>query len=433
MDGCGLRMVLEDLRVLGAQTNTLQEVVILSTCNRLEVYATAADPQSGWDAIAQHLANIHGVPPAELHPHLYFRQARATVEHLMRVASGLDSMILGEPQILGQVSNAIAEARVAGTSGALLSHLFNQAIHCGKRARSETEIGSYTTSLSHAAAQLAVNTFGDLQGRKALVIGAGEMAELAALAFQQHGAATITCINRTQARAERLAVTVDGLALGWARLGEALIETDVVISATSAPHTVIAQSDVAEAMAKRNGRTLMLLDIALPRDIDVAVDELVGVTRYDIDHLRDTVDGNLAKRVAAVPQVEEIVAGETDCFTEWLHGRQVVPALVELRRRAEDMACAELERTLRRLENLSGSDDRVEEEVAYLAHRIVHKLLHEPTVRLKAQAANGNGAAYAHMLEDLFALELPRVEVGLNRQNGQVGQNRQNGTHHHVH
>ena len=368
-----------------------------------------ADAQHGWDAIERYLAQLHNVTPEAIHRQLYFREGFATAEHLMRVAAGLDSMILGEPQILGQVAQALTEAQVTGACGPTLSHLFSQALHCGKRARTETVIGSYTTSISHAAAQLAADTLGGLRASHALVLGAGEMAELAAVAFQQHGAASITCINRTQARADRLAERVNGRAVGWSSLVDELAAADVVVAATGAPHAVVMQDDVRAALALRNGshggRPLLLIDIALPRDIEVTVEQLPGVQRYDIDHLRDTVDANLARRVAAVPAVEQIVEAEAGAFLEWLDGRQVVPALIELRRKAELMAGVELERTLRRLEHLDGADPRVEHEVVYLAHRIINKLLHEPTVRLKAQAANGNGAAYAHVLQELFALE----------------------------
>jgi len=410
LDGCGLRMALDDLRD--------REMVILSTCNRLEVYALVDDAPQGWATIEQYLAQLHNVDPAELNGLLYFREGPAAVTHLLRVAAGLDSLILGEPQILGQVAAAVAEAQAVGAIGPVLSHLFHQALHCGKRARTETAIGSYTTSISHAAAQVAVNTFNGLATRHALVLGAGEMAELAAVALQQHGVASITCINRTQARAERLARRVNGNALGWPDLVPALAAADVVVAATSAPHPVILQEHVRAAVALRAGRPLLLLDIALPRDIEVAVDQLPGVQRVDIDHLRDTVDTNLARRMAAVPAVECIIATECDAYLDWLQGRQVAPALIALRRKAERMAGVELARTLRRLGHLDGADPRVEQEVAYLAHRIVNKLLHEPTVRLKAQAANGNGAAYAHVLQDLFALEATARDASLGPQHG---------------
>jgi glutamyl-tRNA reductase len=214
---------------------------------------------------------------------------------------------------------------------------------------------------------------------------------------------------------------VGGRALAWPQLEEALLQADLVISATSAPHVILLADQVAAAQERRGGRLLLLLDIALPRDIDIGVDGVAGVQRYDIDHLRGTIDTNLARRQAAVPDVERIVEGEAACYLYWLNERKVVPALVELRRRAEEMAGAELERTLRRIEHRSGQDDLVEQEVAQLAHRIVAKLLHTPTVRLKAQAANGNGAPYAQALEELFALDQPGEQPPDTNGNGRHG------------
>ncbi len=403
LHACGLDVVHNDLRRIAATTPALQEVVVISTCNRLEVYAVAAEVEAGRQAIAAYLATLYGADAAALDRLLYHAQDDEAVRHLLRVTCGLDSMILGEPQILGQVADAAQAAQSAGSQGPLLSHLFSQALHCGKRARAETAIGSHTISISHAAALLAERTLGSLPQRRALVLGAGEMAEMAAVALQQHGVTAIACVNRTLERAQRVAGRVGGQALGWAELDRALDAADLVISATSAPHPVLLAGYIAAAQERRAWRPLLLLDIAMPRDIDVAVDGVRGVTRFDIDHLRDTVDANLARRQAAVPVVERIIEGETACYLNWLHERQVVPALVELRRRAAEVAESEVQRTLRRLEHRS-DHDQVEQEVALLAHRIVAKLLHAPTVQLKAQAANGSGAAYAHVLEELFAL-----------------------------
>ncbi len=423
-DACSLPMVVDDLHRACAGSGDLQEVVILSTCNRLEIYATSDDPEAGWATIRRLLAQQGDITTAELDRLIYLRRDRDAIQHLMCVAAGLDSLILGEPQILGQVAAAHASAQVTGGSGPILSHLFNQALHCGKRARTETLIGSYTTSISHAAVRLAEHELGDLSERSALVIGAGEMAELAATALRQHGVGTIFCVNRTQARAERLAMTVGGRALDWTRLAEALAAADIVISATSAPHVVLTADDIARAQTQRGGEALLLFDIALPRDIDVAVAENPGATLFDIDDLRDTVDANRMRREEAVPQVEAIVAEETGALIEWLSGREVLPALVELRRQAHTVASLELERTLRRLTNLERSPtpvdaERLEREVSTMAQRIVAKLLHEPTVRLKAQAANGNGAAYAHMLAELFDLSETNG-AGPNHRNGAI-------------
>jgi glutamyl-tRNA reductase len=422
--GQALDAMLGSLHSSARPISSLQEMVVLSTCNRLEIYATAEDALAGWQSVAGHLRDVCHLPATILEKHLYFRQDRSAVEHLMCVAAGLDSMILGEPQILGQVADAYAAAQANGTSGPILSHLFTQAIHCGKRARAETGIGAHTTSISHAAAQLAASNYGALGDSSVLIVGAGKMAALAAEAFAHHGVNHIFCTNRTQARAEALAAHVGGQALPWAQLPASLAAADVVVSATSAQHIVLTSETVTSALALRqaagNPRPLVMLDIALPRDIDPTVDGLDGVHRYDIDHLRGTVDDNLARRQAAVPAVEAIIAAEVASFLDWQRERQVVPALVEFRRRAETLADAELQRTLRRLHQADRADSRVEQEVAQLTHRIIAKLLHEPTVRLKAQAANGNGAVYAQILEELFALAAGNAQPESPNSNGSV-------------
>jgi glutamyl-tRNA reductase len=424
LTGCALDMALNDLsaakeaaslpgggadadRLGGEPFGGIHESVILSTCNRLEVYANTADPAAGFAAIQSFLCKLQGLQPEALAPHLYLYEDQAAVDHLMRVASGLDSLILGEPQILGQVAEAYAHAKGAGDAGPVMSELFTRALHAGKRARSETAISRHTTSASHAAARLARDTFGDLAPARVLIVGAGEMAELAATALYDEGARCITCINRTYARAAQLARRYGGEALNWSHLPEALAQADVIVSATGAPHMVIYRDDVAQALAGR-AQPLVIVDIALPRDVEAETGTLPGVVLYDVDDLQNAVDSNRALREAAVPQVETIIGEESEAFFCWLASRQVVPVLVELRRKAERVAEIELEQAVRRL---GCSDPQAEQVMARLAHRIVNKLLHEPTVRLKQEAAAHNGIAYADALRELFALDSRPHEV----------------------
>jgi glutamyl-tRNA reductase len=411
LSGCALDLALNDLNAIKSGTERpnghapsggIHESVILSTCNRLEVYAVTGDVAAGFAVIEGFLTGLQGLALEGLHPHLYLLQERDAVEHLMRVASGLDSMILGEPQILGQVAQALSRAQAAGAASLVLSQLFARAVHMGKRARSETAISRHTTSVSHAAARLARDVFGDLCGARVLIVGAGETAELVATALVDEGARHIICINRTYERAERLARRFEGRVYHWGYLADALAEADVIVTATGAPHTVIYRDDVAQVLPRRDGKPLVIVDVAVPRDVEPEVGELPGVFRYDIDHLQDAVDANRAQREAVVPQVESIVHQETDDFFCWLRGRQVVPVLIELRNRAQTVAQSEVDHVLRRLDH---PDPRTEQLMALLAHRIVGKLLHEPTVRLKAEAANGNGVVYADVLCELFALE----------------------------
>jgi glutamyl-tRNA reductase len=317
----------------------------------------------------------------------------------MRVASGLESMILGEPQILGQVGRAYEQARAAGACGAVLSHLFAAALRCGKRGHCETEIGAHTTSLSHAAADLLAGAQ-PCPGR-VLIVGAGEMAGLAAQAVRDHGAGELRFVNRSQAPAQALAARFGGAALPWRELRAGLAWADAVVSATGAPHVVILREDVAASLAERGSHPLLLIDLALPRDVDPAVETLPGVRCFDLDRLNVTLEENRAKRAAAAPTVEAIVREERDAFCRWLRARAAVPTVVDLRARAEQVAAAELERTLRRLDP---DDDRLARELDCMAHRIINKLLHEPTVRLKAEAEAGNGAHARELLRELFDL-----------------------------
>jgi glutamyl-tRNA reductase len=399
----------------------LREGLILSTCNRLEIYASTDSAYHGSRFIEGFIARLEGFPAERLRPHLYFLEGEAAVRHLMRVAGGLDSMILGEPQILGQVTAAFRAAQNAGLIGPVLSHLLAQAIHAGKRARSETPISRFTTSVSHAGARLVLEKLPPREDRSApevLVVGAGEMATLAARSLRDRGVQRLAFINRTTSHADALAAKFDGRSLNWGQLGAALSQVDAVISATHAPHTVIHAQDVEQALAGRNGRGLLFVDIAVPRDVEVSVGDLPGVQRCDIDDLQSIVDANTAQRQAAIPQVEAIIEQELAAFFEWYYSRQVKPVIQGLRRWASDVAQTEVEQALNRLD---GADEHTARVVNRLAHRLVNKLLHEPTVRLRGQAAEGNGYGYAHIVSELFGLEPDSPDDERERDNGHNG------------
>lgn len=396
----------------------LHEVVILSTCNRFEVYAVGheeLDPEERSSLMEKGLNSTHelihfvgdatNLSVKDLQPYLYTKYDQGAVKHLFRVVSGLDSLILGEPQILGQVRQAYTEAHAAGTTGATLSQLFRQAVYTGKRARTETDIARHTTSVSHAAGRLAQQQVGSLATRNILIIGAGEMARLAVQAIHMQGARNISVMNRTYASAVDLAQRVDGQAAGWVNLRERLQEADVVISATGAPHTVLHREEVEPSLVVRNGRPLVLIDIAVPRDIEESVADLPTVTCFDVDDLQSALDGNMAQQRAEVPKVEGIIEDETNLFADWLAERQVVPLIVELRRQAKSIANAEADQALRRLRNADVQAYEVAEDlIERLAHRLVNKLLHRPVIHLKERAAQGDGHEYAHMIRDLFEL-----------------------------
>jgi glutamyl-tRNA reductase len=425
--GCGLTFALAELPVHPAVFNgdpiygdlphippALSEGAILSTCNRLEVYAVTREMAVGRAAAKNFLSRLQGIPPAMLKPHLYFMHDQEAVFHLMRVAAGLDSLILGEPQILGQVAQAFASARTASATGPVLSQLFAQAIRAGKRARTETGISRHTTSVSHAAALLAEEQLGGLENAHGLVIGAGEMAELAAQALRLRGAPHIACINRTYSSAQALAEKIGGQAIAWHDLTAALTRADVVISATGAPHTVIHEDDVTPALPARAGRPLIFVDMAVPRDIEEEVGSLPGVTRYDIDDLQVVLDENMAQREATIPRVDAIIAEEAAAFASWMNSLEIVPVIADLRAYAARIAQVEVERALDALKN-AGPDEQ--KAVELLAHRLVNNLLHIPTVRLREQAAHGNGYTYAHVVRELFDLSESQYQSNRARKN----------------
>lgn len=380
----------------------ITEAAVLSTCNRLEVYAEVDDIVGAEREIVRQLCAVCRIDESTLRLHLYIMQERRAVQHLLHVASGLDSMILGEPQILGQVAQAFEDAHSVQTTGAVIGRLFSQAIHTGKRARTETAISQHTMSVSHAAALLAKEQTHD-ETAKVLIVGAGEMAELAVAAMHQHGFGQIGVINRTFAHAQQLAETVDGVAYEWSRLWDVMAVVDVVITATGAPHTIFYPEDVRRVIDQRGQKALIFIDVAVPRDVDASVRQVTGARVYDIDDLQRVVDANLAQRKACIPDVSAIIDDEEARFTEWLASRDVVPVIADLRQKIHDVAQNEVDHALNRLDHLSDADKAV---IQQLAHRIVNKVLHHPTVSLKEHAAQGDAADFSQVVRELFALNV---------------------------
>jgi glutamyl-tRNA reductase len=390
------RVALERLHAGG-----LSEVVIVSTCNRLEIYGAAEQPEIGYDEVVIFLAASQHIPAEPLRSRLYFCEGQSAVGHLMRVTCGLESLILGETQILGQVSRALAQAQEAGTVGAILSHLFNAAVHAGKRARTETAISRHTLSVSHAAVLLVKQQLGDLTPLRALVIGAGEMAELAVRALQRQGASSINVMSRTFASAADLARRYGLLARDWSELAESLRQYDVVITATSAHYPIIRVENIAPLDHEERRQPILLMDIGVPRNVSEEVRALPGVRMYNIDDLRAVVETHRHRRQKETNMVESIIDQEQDAYSRWLSSREVVPLIVALRHHAEMLAQAEVAQALHRLPELT---PREQEIVAQMAHRIVNKLLHAPTASLKAGAARGCRSDYADTARRLFTL-----------------------------
>lgn len=384
----------------GSSDHYGDEGVILSTCNRLEVYTVSRCPEEARDAACRLLEDCHGKPSDAFRRHSYTHTDERAAAHLFSVAAGLDSMVVGEHQILGQVTEAMEAALAENAAGKVLSALFRQAIEVGKRARTETSISQGTTSVSHAAVELAQKTVGNLCSKRTLLIGAGEAAELVAQALVKSGAGSLSVINRTREHAEELGEQFDARVFDWDQLEEKLSWADVVISSTGAPHTIVQPNHV----HRENGRQrpLFLIDIAVPRDIDPNVAKIDNVHLYDIDDVEAMVKTNLSERRHEVSHVEDIVAEAEHTFMAWCRSLGVVPTIVELREQAHAMREAEVEQAFRRLPALA---DREQQIIQALTKRIVNKLLHRPTICLKEHAGGSNGHAYAEVARDLFGVD----------------------------
>ena len=377
------------------------EAAVLSTCNRTEVYAVAADTAELEERIYGELAALSGLSHSELAPALYSLVDEASALHLFRVAAGLDSMVPGEAQILGQVREAYHGAREARTTGTVLHRLFRQALRVGKRVRTETAIGENPASVSSAAAELAERVFEELAGRRVLLLGAGKTADLTAANLISRGAGEIVVANRSPERAEALARRFGGRAVGLDAVEDELGHADVVVASTSSQGVVLSASQVERAMARRRGRPVFFIDIAVPRDLDPAINELEGCYLYDIDDLERVVAESVAGRREEAVRAEAIVSEEADAFRAWQLSLDVVPAIASLRAQAESIRQAELDRVESRLASLSPSQRRA---VEALTSQIVAKLLHTPTVRMKEAAAAADGVLYADAVRHLFGL-----------------------------
>jgi glutamyl-tRNA reductase len=373
--------------------------VVLPTCNRVEVYADTEGFHAGVDAISDLLARSSGVPLDDLKRHLYVHWEGQAVLHLFEVACGLDSMVVGESQILGQLRRSYAAASSVAT-GPTLHELFQTALRVGKRAHSETGIDAAGRSLVTVGLERAVAAVGPLDGRRVLVIGAGSMGALAGATLRRAGAGEIVVANRTADNAKRLAVGLDGTGIGLDELESALRHADVVVSSTGATGLVVGRDLVVRAMADRGGRPLALLDLALPRDIEASVRDLPGVTLVDLASLQEQLAATEAG--ADVQAVRALVTAEVGDFLAWQRAARVAPTVVALRSRADQVVEAELVRLAARL---PGLDEQSRGEVQAAVRRVVSTLLHTPTVRVKELTEAPAGLSYADALRELFCLD----------------------------
>jgi len=380
----------------------VHEAVAISTCNRTEIYLVTSDPVEAESAALAALSRQAGIPPTELFGSLYSPRGMEAARHLFGVAAGLESMIVGEAEIQGQVKRAYELALVEGATGPITNRLFRDALATGKRARSETAIGRSRVSVSSVAVELAHGALGELASRRVLVIGAGENGELTAKALRERGVETVFVANRVLAGAIGLAQRFGGHAVRFDDLPRELQEADIVVSSTASPHLIVGREELELVMESRGGRPLLLIDIAVPRDIDSTVRELQGITLFDMDDLQREVARNLSARAAEVVHVRAIIEQEVERFGDWMASLDVIPTVAALRERGDEIVDRVLRENEHRWESL-GEADRARVEL--MARTIVSRFLHEPTLRMKGAAEGGGAYVHLQALRELFGLD----------------------------
>lgn len=390
-----------------ASRNHLAEVVLLSTCNRTEIYVRCTKFHNGVSDVQDFLAEQASLEPDDFAEHLYTYYDDGAVAHLFRVAAGLDSMIVGEGEILGQVREAWTLSEKEGASGPLLDRVFRHAIEAGKRARSETSISRNTLSVSSAAVSLAEQHLGTLDNRSVLILGAGDVAQGMARALAAAGVSDVAVANRTHARAVELAARVGGRSVTLAEVGDVLANVDLLLTATDSTEVHVERQDIEAVMEVRAGRPLVVVDVAVPRDVDPGVGLITGVALFDMDSLKAFTDASLYERRREVPKVQGILMEELERFQLDRTMRTVAPLITALRERGEEVRNNELARSASRLAGLS---DEERASVEALTKSIVSKLLHEPTARLKESAGSARGELLADAVAALFDIEEPGDE-----------------------
>jgi glutamyl-tRNA reductase len=382
----------------------LAEGLIISTCNRVELCAVTKEPDVAIATLRRFLAEYHEVSPEEINDNLYDYQGEEAIRHLFRVASSLDSMVLGEPQILGQIKTAYGYAAEFKTAGLILNRFLHKAFSVAKRVRTETAIASNAVSVSFAAVELARKIFDRLDNKTVMIIGAGEMCELAARHFVTNGVSKVLVTNRTLERAEKLAAEFEGKAVPFEYFVEHLAETDIVMTSTGAPNFILGQRQMEEVLKRRKNKPMFLIDIAVPRDIDPKVNDLDNAYLYDVDDLQGVVQANLKERKKEASKAEAIVEQEIGQFHQWLGNLEVKPTIIALRQKMEEIRRQELEKTFGNLKDLSGKQRK---SIEAMAGAIINKVLHKPTAILKQTQNNTSGEDYVDAIRVLFDLTAP--------------------------
>ncbi len=394
-----LGRALEDLK----SCRGVDEGLILSTCNRVEVCAVTRNTEDGFKSIQQYLESIHrGQPEGVLSSHFYFYETREAIRHIFRVASSLDSMVIGEPQILAQVKAAFEEAMGRSTTGVVLNKLFKKAISVGKRVRTETGISENPISVSAVAVELSSRIFSHFDQTSILLVGSGEMAEASARHLAGRGVRRIRIMGRNQERAGELAREFEGQSVAFDRLDQELIDSDIVIASTSAAHHLITKEQMRQIIHARKNRPIFLIDLSVPRNVDPAVNVIDNVYLYNIDDLSQVVESNMQQRQQEAARAERIVEEEIQTITQWLKSLDVVPTIVAIRNQAEDIRRLETQRALNRMGDVP---EEVRQNLEGLTQSIVNKLLHAPLMVLKREANASDGILYVEAIRRLFNLD----------------------------
>ncbi len=391
----------ESLRKLVEFTH-LSESVILSTCNRVEIYARAQHKESGIKNIKNFICKYHELDPTLLEEHLYSYSNEETVEHLFKVSSSLDSMVVGEPQILGQVKDAYSKAKSVRATGMLLNQLFERAFTAAKKVRAETAIAENAVSISYAASELAKKIFDRLDDKSVMLIGAGEMSELAARHLVANGVKMVMVSNRTFERAVELASELKGNAIRFENFPDELERTDIVICSTGAPHFIIKKEDVEDVLHRRKNQPMFFIDISVPRNIDPAVNDIENAYLYDIDDLEGVIESNKREREKEAEKAEAIVQKEVNQFLHWMDTLDAVPTIVALREKAEKIREEEMAKTFAKWDDMT---DKERLAVDTMTSSMFNKLLHSPIVNLKKQTESKDGHWYLKVVKDLFNLD----------------------------
>ena len=383
---------------------TITEGLIVSTCNRVELCAVTKEPDAAIAELRRFLAEYHEISTEEINENLFDYQGEEAIRHLFRVSSSLDSMVLGEPQILGQIKTAYGYAAEFKTAGLILNRFLHKAFSVAKRVRTETAIASNAVSVSFAAVELARKIFDRLDNKGVMIIGAGEMCELAARHFVSNGISKVLVTNRTFERAEKLAAEFDGKAVPFDSFADHLAEVDIVMTSTGAPNFILGKRQMEEVLKRRKNRPMFLIDIAVPRDIDPKVNDISNTYLYDVDDLQGVVQANLKERQKEAGKAEAIVEQEIGQFHQWLGNLEVKPTVIALRRKFEEIRQQELEKTFGNLKDLTGKQRK---SIEAMAGAIINKILHKPTAALKNSQNDTSGEDYVDAVRTLFDLPAP--------------------------